>query len=144
MILTGINHIGVTVSSIERTVEFYKDVFGGSVMFEFDLPGDRVRAMLGITDADARGKVCWVKLPGAALELFEFDPKQPAEKVAWNRPGCTHFALQVSGLEAWHAHLTARGVRVLGAPKPSGGRASFFYAADPDGNLIELIEMVDG
>jgi catechol 2,3-dioxygenase-like lactoylglutathione lyase family enzyme len=142
MKLVGLNHVGVTVGDMDRAVAFYQDVFGGSVALAFDLPGDRVRAMLGITDPDATGRVVWVRLPGTALELFAFEPKHAAEKVVWNRPGCTHFALEVEGLAAWHEHLTAKGVRCLGAPKDSGGRASFFYATDPDGNLIELIELV--
>lgn len=142
MNLKGINHVGITVSDIDRAIRFYEDVFGGSRLLEFDLPGDRVRAMLGVSEADARGKVAWVRLPGAALELFSFEPKQPAERVVWNRPGCTHFALEVSDIEAWHAHLTAKGVTCLGVPKHTGnGQASFFYATDPDGNLIELIEV---
>lgn len=140
MTLSGFHHVGITVSDAARAVKFYQEVFGGSLIGEFDLPSERVRALLG---ADAvSGKVTWIKLPGVGVELFSFEPRQPAERVVWNRPGCTHFALQVTDIDAWHAELTAKNVECLGPPKQSGP-AWFFYAKDPDGTLIELIEIPD-
>jgi catechol 2,3-dioxygenase-like lactoylglutathione lyase family enzyme len=139
MTLHGIHHVGLTVSNLDRSVDFYERVFGGSRVMSFDLPTDRVQALLNSVRTDISGKVCWVRLPGAALELFAFTPGHAAEPIVWNEPGCTHFAMRVTDVHGWHARLTEHGVPCLAPPKQHGA-AWFFYAADPDGNLIELIE----
>jgi len=139
MTLHGFHHVGLTVSDLDRAVEFYQRVFGGSVVMSFDLPTERVQALLRSARTDVSGKVTWVRLPGAALELFAFTPGEAAEPVVWSRPGCTHVAMRVTDVHGWHARLTEQGVTCLASPKQHGA-AWFFYAADPDGNLIELIE----
>lgn len=139
MTLRGVHHIGLTVSDIDRAIAFYEKVFGGSAAMSFHLPLERVQSLLRTSRPDVRGKVAWVLLPGAALELFWFAPGKPGEPLVWNRPGCTHFAMAVTNIQEWHARMIGHGVVCLGAPRQHG-EAWFFYITDPDGNHIELIE----
>jgi catechol 2,3-dioxygenase-like lactoylglutathione lyase family enzyme len=139
MKLRGVHHIGLTVSDMDRAISFYEKVFGGSAVFTFRLPLERVQSLLGTSRPDVEGMVTWVRLPGAALELFWFAPAKAAEPLLWNRPGCTHFALAVTGIQDWYARMLGFEVACLGAPRQHG-EAWFFYITDPDGNHIELIE----
>jgi len=138
--LRGVHHVGLTVSDIDHAVAFYETIFGGSAVLSFRLPLERVQALLRTTRVDVEGRVTWVVLPGAALELFWFAPSKPGEPVNWDRPGCTHFALAVTDIQEWHARMLEHGVACLGRPRQHGD-AWFFYITDPDGNHIELIEM---
>jgi len=140
MKLRGVHHIGLTVSDIDRAVAFYETAFGGSAVLSFRLPLERVQSLINTECSDVEGKVTWILLPGAALELFWFTPGNTGGPLIWNRPGCTHFAMAVTGIHNWHARMLEHGVTCLGAPRQHGD-AWFFYVTDPDGNHIELIEM---
>ena len=110
-------------------------------MLSFRLPPERVQSLLGTKGSEVEGTVTWVVLPGAALELFWFAPGKPGRPVVWDRPGCTHFALAVTHIQDWYARMREHGVVCLGSPRQHGD-AWFFYITDPDGNHIELIEIL--
>ena len=78
---------------------------------------------------------------GATLEIFEFTPSVPGEPVVWNRPGPTHVSFNCRGIDRWHDHLVAQGVRIVSPPQKSPVGHSFFFVEDPDGNLIEMIDL---
>ncbi len=138
----GLSHVGVTVSDFRTAVRFYDDVFGCPLILVSQLPADRVRALFGIDGAAPSCIVGWIRLPGGGvLELFAFEPREPKANLRWNSPGFTHIAIHVSNLDRWHAHLVAHGVRCLSKPIKAPGGHSLFYATDPDGNLIELIDL---
>jgi catechol 2,3-dioxygenase-like lactoylglutathione lyase family enzyme len=78
---------------------------------------------------------------GGVLEIFEFQPQQPAIAVPWNRVGLTHISFNVRNLQKWHDHLVSRGVECVSKPERSPRGHSFFFAKDLDGNLIELMDL---
>ena len=136
------SHVGITVSDFTRAVQFYWDVFGCPLVGVADTPPDRVRSFFGVDGAAPACKIGWIRVPGGGvLEIFAFEPKQPAERIPWNRVGLTHFCFDVKNLPKWHAYLKAKGVEVLGEPERSPRGHSFFFVRDFDGNLIELIDL---
>lgn len=84
------------------------------------------------------------------LELSEFvEPRGEPVRPRANDPGATHIALRVGDVAAVHARLAAAGVETrtepieITDPGPwQGARA--FYATDPDGVTIELIQPPPG
>ncbi|MER6273252.1 VOC family protein [Streptomyces sp900105755] len=54
----------------------------------------------------------------------------------------THLALQIPGLDGTFARLTGEcAAAPVSAPAPGGSAGMrYAYAADPEGNLLELIE----
>ena len=78
MRVRSFSHVGLTVSSFNRFVQFYSDVFGCRLVGVADHPAERVRTFFGIPGG-TRVQVGWVRVPGGGiLEIFEFDPQQPA------------------------------------------------------------------
>ena len=74
--------------------------------------------------------------PGLAAGPRPVDPAAAALV-----PGYSHLAFDVGDLDGEHARLVAHGAREVLTPRPSpepGVRMS--YLADPDGNLVELVE----
>jgi catechol 2,3-dioxygenase-like lactoylglutathione lyase family enzyme len=136
------SHVGITVSDFNRFVQFYSDVFGCRLVGVADTPPERVRAFFGVDGELPRCKIGWVRVPGGAiLEIFEFQPQLPAERIPWNRVGLTHFSFNVRNTRKWYDYLISKGVECVSPPEQSPRGHWFFFARDFDGNLIEMIDL---
>ena len=136
------SHVGITVSDFNRAVQFYWDVFGCPLVGVADTPPERVRMFFGIDAPTPRCKIGWIRVPGGAtLEIFAFEPQQPAVNIPWNRVGLTHFSFNVRNTQKWHEYLVSKGVEIVTRPERSPRGQWFFFVRDFDGNLIELIDL---
>lgn len=120
MEVIDLNHVALHVEDVERSLRFYRDQLGLSLMPRpaFSFPG------------------AWLRL-GAKQELHLIGDRVAA--VSSHKRG-THFALQVPCLEtAWKA-LESRGVDCFSRQtRPDG--ALQFYVTDPDGHVIEFCQV---
>ena len=144
------SHCGITVSSFNRAVRFYWDVFGCPLVGVADTPPDRVRAFFGVDGAPSSlgpgpqpsCKIGWIRVPGGAvLEIFEFQPQLPPAAVRWNQVGLTHISFNVRNTPRWYDYLVSKGVECVSKPERSPRGHTFFFAKDLDGNLIELMDL---
>jgi hypothetical protein len=78
---------------------------------------------------------------GAVLEIFEFQPQLPPDRIPWNRVGLTHFSFNARNLPKWYDYLQSKGVECVSRPEQSPRGHWFFFARDFDGNLIELMDL---
>ena len=150
MRVRSFSHCGITVSSFNRAVQFYWDVFGCPLVGVADTPPERVRAFFGVEAGADRGtdgemprcKIGWIRVPGGAvLEIFEFQPQLPPTVISWNRVGLTHISFNVRNTRRWYDYLRSKGVECLSEPERSPRGHTFFFARDFDGNLIELMDL---
>jgi catechol 2,3-dioxygenase-like lactoylglutathione lyase family enzyme len=136
------SHAGITVSDFNRAVRFYWEVFGCPLVGVADTPPERVRTFFGVEAPAPQCKIGWIRVPGGGvLEIFAFEPHRPPEPVVWHRVGLTHISFDVRNTRRWYHYLKAKGVECVSAPEVSPRGHSFFFAKDPDGNLIELIDL---
>ncbi|MEF8856834.1 MAG: VOC family protein, partial [Haloplanus sp.] len=119
------HHFGVTVTDLDRAVEFYRDVF------EFDPPERFSVSSTAFADAvdvaGATGRFAHFVLDGARIELVEYDPEgSDATGAAVNQPGAKHLGLAVDDLDAFYADLDPS-VTTLSEPRTteSGTRICF-------------------
>ncbi len=141
--LAGINHVGVTVESLDDALAFYKDVFGLEPVLVTEAAGPEVAAMFQVPEADFR--VAFLPVGDSVWELVEY---RTAERVS-HRPrhdeiGGMHVAFEVADMDAALAHLARHGVEVPAAPLdipegPTAG-ARIAYVRDPNGVQIELLQ----
>lgn len=118
-----INHFGVVVRDLAKSLEFYQDVLGGQVVGQGFLPASRSGMMM-------------VQVSGGLIEIL--NRAVPAEDEEY---GITHIAFMTNNLDADHAMLVKAGYKPLSEPKVAGssiGRLAFFE--DPNGTTVELIE----
>ena len=140
--MRSFSHVGITVSNFNRFVQFYSETFGCRLVGVADTPPERVRSFFGVEGPAPQCKIGWVRVPGGAiLEIFEFEPRQPAVDIPWNRVGLTHFSFNVRNTQRWYDYLVGKGVECLGKPERSPRGHTFFFARDFDGNLIEMIDL---
>jgi lactoylglutathione lyase len=128
--IKGLSHTAITVSDLERSLAFYRDLLGFPVKRTLDLPDG---SKIVILDIAGRGE----------LELFRRphpNPPPPGTQDQ-NAIGLRHFALEVDDVETEWARLETQGVQPLGEPlfrRPGGARCCHFL--DPDGVVVEIIQ----
>jgi diaminopimelate decarboxylase len=141
-----LDHAGVTVGNLERSLGFYRDLIGLRVRAIGEDDALALAELTGVAGARLR----WADLDaggGRVVELLEYlHPEAPPAPAAPNAPGSAHVALAVADLDGVHERLRAAGVRVRStrpvtledAGEWSG--VTCLYAADPDGLTVELLE----
>ncbi|MDO5627362.1 MAG: VOC family protein [Mobilicoccus sp.] len=138
----GLHHTGVTVRDFEAAVAWYHRHFGFLLVTEMLLDGEdsaRLADLYGRPDLTVRLGFMRGR-DGSILEVFEFDPPLPPAPVDWNRPGYTHVAMAVSDVPAWVRRLEGEGIEFLTPVQETAG-AHWVFFRDPDGNLVELIDL---
>lgn len=141
----GIHHTAISCTDIDRSVHFYRDLLGFEEVFSFDWPigTAALDSITGLKDSSAR--VVMLKTANACVELFEYASPPPKTAEA-RRPVCdhgiTHLCLQVSDIENEYARLCAAGMEFHCPPQQVGDSLRATYGRDPDGNVVELLEVI--
>lgn len=80
---------------------------------------------------------------GVRLEIYQadFEVRQASDN---KLRGWRHLALRVENLEAAQAELELAGVNFTEPVKPAGGGGRVLFFADPEGNLLHLVERPPG
>jgi catechol 2,3-dioxygenase-like lactoylglutathione lyase family enzyme len=132
------HHVGVTVSDLERSIEFYRDVLGFELIDRFDVGGEAFADAVGVDGASAR--FAHLDAGNVRLELVAYDPERAArEEPTLNEPGAIHVGLAVNDLESFFAALPDD-VPTLSEPRTTESGTSICFLRDPEGNLVELLE----
>jgi catechol 2,3-dioxygenase-like lactoylglutathione lyase family enzyme len=118
------HHIAIYTRDLPRLEAFYTQALGFPVVRRWDAPG--------IVFADAGG--LWLELTRQDAPDDGSRPRELDQGI-----GINHLALQVDDVDRAFQALVDQGVRVLTAPADyENVRVAFL--ADPDGNVLELIE----
>lgn len=124
----GFHHITMVSGDTRRTLAFYRDLLGLSVVKDAGGPGDPNAYRLYLGDE-----------AGSPGSLVTFVERPTAGRGRPGVGGVHHLALGVGTYEAqlaWKRFLTDRGVPVRG-PMPRGYFTSL-YLRDPDGQVLEI------
>lgn len=132
------SHICIGVSDIDRSLEFYRRVFGFDVVFDVDLEGPSLEAVTG--EAGAKGRMVGGLLGGTMVELLGLGSLAGSSDAGSGGPrlGYTNISLSVPDLDAAFAQVGALGHEAQPPVEIAGVR--MFFVADPDGTAIEIIE----
>jgi catechol 2,3-dioxygenase-like lactoylglutathione lyase family enzyme len=144
--LERVHHTSFTVSDLDRSLVFYRDLLGCEVLATQEKEGGYLAAIVG--DSRAHVKMAHLRLPGGdhVIELFEY--LAPAGGVAdvqpWN-VGSSHICFIVDDLPALYDRLIDGGVTSFVSPPvevDTGINAGGFalYVRDPDGINVELFQ----
>ena len=140
--IKGFHHAAISTPDLERCIDFYQNVIGAEVAWDFGWPKGTAEADEVVGLKDSQAKAAMLKLGNSFLEVFEFTSPEPAVQ-ANNRPvsdhGITHIAIEVSDIHAEYQRMKAAGMAFNCEPKAQES-GFMVYGRDPDGNVIELIE----
>lgn len=144
--INGQVHTGITVSDLEKSVKFYRDILGMRVLKLEPEKASRGEK-LGVPGAVIQIAVMEYG-DGCSIELIQY--KRPAppniKALPINALGTAHIAFKVDDIEAEIKKLQGHGVELIGGPEccvidegPLAGW-KWIYFKDPDGTNLELIE----
>jgi glyoxylase I family protein len=120
----AITHVALTVTSLERSVPWYGELFGAAPLIE--------------EDAGEFRHAVWL-LGGTLVGLHEFPDLESSEPFNERRPGLDHLAFACTSrgeLATWETHLNTLGITNGGiVDAPYGSGLSF---RDPDNIALEF------
>ena len=141
------DHAGITVSNLERSLEFWQNVLGFEFSHRAHQTSEMASEITGVAGAEL--KLAVVKAPGGhKIELLEYLAPADRKKVDV-RPcdvGSVHIAFTVDNLDAVLQKIAASGWKAAGKPQtlksgPNAGKR-VIYVRDPDGTTIEFMEIL--
>jgi len=144
--IIGADHTGITVSNLERSLEFWQNVLGFEFSHRAHQTSEMASEITGVPGAEI--KLAVVKAPnGHKIELLEYLAPADRKKNASLRPcdvGHVHIALTVENLEALLQKIATSGWKAAGKPQtltvgPNAGKR-VIYVRDPGGTTIEFME----
>jgi catechol 2,3-dioxygenase-like lactoylglutathione lyase family enzyme len=139
------DHTGITVSNLERSLAFWRDVLGFELSHTAHQTGELAKEITGVGGAEI--KLAVLKTPsGHKIELLEYSAP-PGRKHADVRPcdvGHVHVALLVDDLDAILEKIAGSAWKAAGKPQtlkmgPNAGKR-VVYVRDPDGTTIEFMQ----
>ena len=143
----AIDHVGLTVADLDRAVEFWCGRLGLRLVNRVTETGPDIAALIGedsveleIADLDAGD--------GRIIELIRYiRPAGRPIRARSSDPGSSHIALRVDDLDAAleriqgsQARQISRHPVLLHDPGGAWDGVACCYIADPDGNILELVQ----
>ncbi len=139
------DHTGITVSNLERSLSFWRDVLEFELSHRTHQTGELAGEITGVPGAEISLAV--LKGYGHKIELLEYLAPPDRKQNVDLRPcdvGSVHVALIVDDLDAILNMITASGWKAAGKPQtlksgPNSGKR-VIYVRDPDGVTIEFMQ----
>ncbi|HVG49514.1 MAG TPA: VOC family protein [Rubellimicrobium sp.] len=130
--ISAIAHVALKVRDLGLSLEFYAGKLGFRAMMRLDKP-------------DGSPGVWLVYLRITDDQYLELFPGGEGDRApGWNDTAINHICLGVDDLDATLAHLKAVGIPLLLPKKQAVDGNWQAWIEDPDGNRIELMQMMPG
>lgn len=144
--ILGLHHVAIATTDIDRMRRFYCDLIGYHVVADGGWEAGDPRRDAFTQHRNSAARYLVLRLGGTYLELFQHsspdhgpgDPDRPVSK-----PGITHLCVAVEDIDHEYARLQEAGVRFHANPGSRGSTVRATYGRDPDGNVLELVEIAD-
>jgi catechol 2,3-dioxygenase-like lactoylglutathione lyase family enzyme len=148
----AVDAIGMTVSDLERSKAFFRDVLSFTVEREYEAAGRDIEVLTGVFGA--RTRTARLTLGQEAVELTEFLAPRgrayPAD-TRGNDQWFQHVAIITSDMDAAYRRLREHGVahastgpQRLPDWNANAGGITAFYFRDPDGHFLEVLQFPSG
>ena len=148
--IRGIHHVAISTPDLDRLARFYRDGLGfREVMSSSWSQRPMIYELIDLRGSAARQLM--LQAGNCYVELFEYSSPTPLEQDPAYPPsnhGITHFCFDVVDIDAEYERLSGLGMTFHRPPPTSeelgnASRLRAIYGRDPDGNIVELQEVLD-
>jgi catechol 2,3-dioxygenase-like lactoylglutathione lyase family enzyme len=136
--IKGVNHVGLSVSDLERSIDFYREL-GFELDSRAEAFGPDEAEGTGVPDAHLH--IAYMTQPGMRLELIQYTHIQSGTPPRNDDVGSAHFCFEVSDITAAYEQMKHKGVSFVSPPHRYEG-IKWVYFTDPDGITMELLEVL--
>lgn len=150
--LHEVMHIGVTVSNMDRSIDFYQNTLGLTFKGELMMQGEETERLFQRSGCKVR--VAYLNgnddVMSPSIELLQFisDDAElfPSDL---HHTSISEICFRVNDIEQVYQKLVEQGVECLSAPQAFDfseagfGKSKAIYFKDPDGIILELMQRVD-
>jgi len=150
--LKNIAHVGLTVSNLEKSIEFYENTIGLTYQGQLLMEGEETEKLFGMASCKAR--VAYLngstELMAPPVELIQFvgiDIQSKGNQL--NQVSISELCFYVSDIDSIYEKLSDKGIEFLSKPQyfdytsQGFGKSKAVYFKDPDGIILELMECID-
>jgi len=145
--MTGLHHVGLTVSDLDASIAFYSALLGCRVRERSQNSGDEIETVTGVAGASIM--TADLEVPGGGLlELIQYvHPVTARLAQERHQPGHTHLGFVVDSADAARERLAGLGAGQISEavtivePGSAWDGVRALYACDPDGRTIECLEL---
>ena len=138
--VTKLDHIAISVTDLDRSIDFYTKVLGCTVDRILDRGAESLLGkVVGMPGASAR--IAHLALGDAMVELFEYREPAGAPPSAKRKQadiGIIHFGLTSDDARSDYQRLAEHGVEFVSEPVEFRPGVWLFYFYGPDGEVCEL------
>ncbi|MDO5715642.1 MAG: VOC family protein [Tissierellia bacterium] len=145
-------HVGITVSDIDKSVEFYRDIVGLKYIGEMVMEGPETDALFNKKDCVAR--VAYLNgsdhVMAPPLEIIQFTSHDASkDSCDLHKTSISEICFRVDDIDKSYKEMLAKGVEFISPPqyfdftKDGFGKSKALYFKDPDGIILELIEEIE-
>ena len=125
--ITGLGHVAVRTSDIEKSVKFYTETLGLKEAFRLYGPEGEL-------------SIVYIYIaPDQFIELFVNGRKE--HKTTDDEIGFCHISLQIDSVEKYYEEILSKGIEPDTGILLGRAKCRMFWVHDPDGNPIELMEL---
>ena len=142
--IKDVRHMGIVVSDMEKSLKFYRDLLGLKVKSLVDEEGEFLDNMLARKNVKNKVAKLYAKNGNTLVELIDSKSHGNKKDRDFFTIGASHFALTVDDLDETYDYLIKNGVKFTASPQLTpDGFAKVTFCEDPDGTLIELVEVIN-
>ena len=148
--IRGVHHVALLTRDFDRLVAFYRDVVGGEVVFErlwSEAQGDDLALLSRVTGIPGAPQLrsATLRIGRSFVEIQQYLSPEPGGDPRAQGPqdvGIRHFSLDVVDINETVAELAAGGMEFVGPVQQPTPAIRSIYARDPDGNIVEVQEIL--
>ena len=142
--IEDVRHIGIVVTNMEKSLQFYRDLLGLKIKSLVDEEGKFLDNILAHENVKNKVAKLYAKNGNALVELIDSKSYGNKKDRDFFTIGASHFAFTVDDIEKTYDYLVKNGVKFTAPPQLTpDGYAKVTFCQDPDGTPIELVEVIN-
>ena len=150
--INAIAHVGLTVSDIEQSLNFYQKILHMDFKGRMHMAGPETELLFNIKGAEV--DVAYVQgnalVSSPTVELIQFTTSEAEKRTSdLHTTSISELWFYVADIDALYEHLCAHGVECLSEPQffdfteYGFTKSKALYFKDPDGIILEAMQAID-